>query len=33
MIYAMDPEGRFSATFTPDDTPDAVAARLKKLLS
>ena len=32
LIYIMDPQGRFSATFTPDDTPDAMAARLKKLL-
>jgi len=29
----MDPQGRFTATFTPDDTSDAMAARLKKLLS
>jgi protein SCO1/2 len=31
VIYLMDPGGRFTATFTPDDTSDAVAARLKKL--
>ena len=33
LIYIMDPQGRFTATFTPDDTSDAMAARLKKLLS
>ena len=33
LIYVMDPQGRFTATFTPDDRPDAIAARLKKLLS
>jgi protein SCO1 len=33
LIYVMDPEGRFTATFTPDDNSDAVAARLKKLVS
>ena len=32
LIYIMDPEGRFTATFTPDDTPDTMAARLKKLV-
>jgi len=32
LIYVMDPQGRFTATFTPDDTSDAIAARLKKLL-
>jgi protein SCO1/2 len=32
LIYVMDPEGRFTATFTPDDTADTVAARLKKLV-
>jgi len=32
LIYVMDPQGRFTATFTPDDTPDAIAARLKKLV-
>jgi protein SCO1 len=31
-IYIMDPEGRFTATFTPEDTSDAMAARLKKLV-
>lgn len=33
LIYVMDPEGRFTATFTPDDTADKVAARMKKLVS
>ncbi len=33
VIYVMDPEGRFTATFTPDATADDMAARLKKLLS
>jgi protein SCO1/2 len=33
LIYIMDPQGRFTATFTPDDTSDTMAARLKKLLS
>jgi protein SCO1 len=33
LIYIMDPEGRFTATFTPDDTADAIATRLKKLVS
>ena len=32
LIYIMDPQGRFTATFTPDDTPDMMASRLKKLL-
>ena len=32
LIYIMDPQGRFTATFTPDDTPDAMAKRLRKLL-
>ncbi|HZK90546.1 MAG TPA: SCO family protein [Stellaceae bacterium] len=32
LIYVMDPEGRFTATFTPDDTSDTIAARLKKLV-
>ena len=25
-------KGRFTATFTPDDTPDTMASRLKKLV-
>lgn len=32
LIYIMDPEGRFTATFTPDDTSDTMATRLKKLV-
>jgi protein SCO1/2 len=32
LIYVMDPAGRFTATFTPDDTSDTMAARLKKLV-
>ncbi|HUC08950.1 MAG TPA: SCO family protein [Stellaceae bacterium] len=32
VIYIMDPQGRFTATFGPDDTPDTMAARLRKLL-
>jgi protein SCO1/2 len=33
VIYVMDPQGRFTATFTPESTADAIAERLKKLLS
>jgi protein SCO1/2 len=33
VIYVMDPQGRFTATFTPDSTADAIAERLQKLLS
>lgn len=33
IIYVMDPQGRFTATFTPDTGADAVAERLHKLLS
>jgi protein SCO1/2 len=33
VIYVMNPEGRFTATFTPDSTADAIADRLQKLLS
>jgi protein SCO1/2 len=33
VIYLMDPQGRFTATFTPDSTPEAIASRLGKLLS
>jgi protein SCO1/2 len=32
VIYVMDPEGRFTATFTPDSTPEQIADRLKKLI-
>ena len=31
VIYLMDPKGRFTATFTPDTPPEAVAQRLQKL--
>src|SRR5579862_4129330 len=27
LIYVMDPQGRFTATFTPDDTSDTIATR------
>ncbi|HEY1796364.1 MAG TPA: SCO family protein [Stellaceae bacterium] len=33
LIYVMDPEGRFTATFAPDDPADKIAERMKKLLS
>ena len=33
VVYVMDPKGRFTATFTPDATATAIAARLHKLLS
>ena len=33
VIYIMDPQGRFTATLTPDATADAMAERLQKLLS
>ena len=33
VIYVMDPQGRFTATFTPDTGADDVAERLQKLLS
>jgi protein SCO1 len=33
VIYVMDPQGRFTATFTPDSSAEAIAARLQKLLS
>lgn len=32
VIYVMDPKGRFTASFTGEDPPAAIAARLKKLL-
>lgn len=32
VIYLMDPEGRFTATFGPDDTPEKMVARLRTLL-
>jgi len=33
VIYVMNPEGRFTATFTTDSTADAIARRLQKLIS
>jgi protein SCO1/2 len=33
VIYVMNPEGRFTATFTPDSSADAIAQRLQKLIS
>ena len=33
VIYVLDPQGRFTATFTPDTGPDAIAERMQKLLS
>jgi protein SCO1/2 len=33
VIYIMDPQGRFTATFTPDATAAAMATRLEKLMS
>ena len=33
VIYVMDAEGRFTATFTPDTPADAIVQRLQKLLS
>jgi protein SCO1 len=33
VIYVMDPQGRFTATFTPDTSGDAVAERMQKLIS
>lgn len=33
VIYIMDPQGRFTATLTPDASADAMAQRLEKLLS
>jgi len=32
LIYVMDPQGRFTATFTPDDKEEAIVKRLQKLL-
>src|SRR6516225_8806015 len=32
VIYVMDPEGRFTASFAPDSTPEQMAGRLKKLV-
>jgi protein SCO1/2 len=33
VIYVMDPEGRFTASFTQQNSPEEIAERLKKLLS
>ncbi|MGD9615491.1 MAG: SCO family protein [Alphaproteobacteria bacterium] len=33
VIYVMDPQGRLTATFTPDSGADAIAERMRKLLS
>ena len=33
VIYVMDPEGRFTASFTHQSTPEEIAERLKKLLA
>jgi protein SCO1/2 len=33
VIYVMDPQGRFSASFTHESTPEQISERLKKLLS
>src|SRR5947207_12106952 len=33
VIYLMNPEGRFTASFTPDSTAEAIAQRLQKLIS
>lgn len=33
MIYVMDPKGRFTASFTDEDTPAQMAERLQKLLT
>lgn len=33
IIYVMDPKGRFTASFSGEDPPDQIAARLKKLLA
>mgnify|MGYP001187809425 CR=1 FL=1 len=33
IIYVMDPQGRFTATLTPDNSAEEIAARLDKLLS
>src|SRR5206468_818789 len=33
VVYVMDPEGRFTASFTHQSTPEEIVERLKKLLS
>ena len=32
VIYVMDPEGRFTASFTHESTPEQISERLKKLI-
>jgi protein SCO1 len=32
LIYVMDPQGRFTATFTPDDSEDTIVSRMEKLI-
>ena len=32
VIYVMDPEGRFTANFTHESTPEQISERLKKLI-
>ncbi|MBV8338165.1 MAG: SCO family protein [Alphaproteobacteria bacterium] len=33
VIYVMDPQGRFTASFTQENSPEEIAERLKKLLT
>ena len=33
VIYVMDPQGRFTASFTQENSPEEIAERLKKLLA
>ena len=33
VIYVMDPQGRFTASFTHESTPEQIAERMKKLLA
>ena len=33
VIYVMDPQGRFTASFTHESTPEQISDRLKKLLA
>ena len=33
IIYVMDPQGRFTASFTHESSPEEIAERLKKLLA
>jgi cytochrome oxidase Cu insertion factor (SCO1/SenC/PrrC family) len=32
VIYVMDPEGRFTASFTHESAPEQISERLKKLI-